>query len=118
MEAERMEAELESLRSEMANVRRQLSELNFQLSHRAVTYGAAYAPPDYYHYFYAPPSQVITVLPFGHRGRFGHGGFGAHPHARRRLHNPPPGQLSPVYVSPSRNARALPSAVRAPRHGR
>ncbi len=117
MEAERVEAELESMRSEMMNVRRQLNELNLQLSQRAVSYGPAYAPPNHYPYFYAPPTEVITVLPFVHRGRFGRGDFGRHPHARRRLHNSPPGRLSPVYVRPSRNAGALAPAMRAPRHG-
>jgi hypothetical protein len=118
LEAERIEAELESLRSELSSVRRHLSELNFQLSQRALTYGPVYAPPSDYPYFYAPPAQVITILPFGHRGRFGRGHFGPHPHARRWPHNLPTGRLSPVYISPSRNARALPSATRAPRRGR
>jgi hypothetical protein len=117
-EAERVEAELESLRSELANVRRHLGVLNFQLSQRAVAYAPAYATPDYYPYFYAPPSQVINVPPFGHRGRFGRGGFGPHPHARQWPRNTPPGHFSPAYVGPSRNAGAMPPAAFAPRRGR
>jgi hypothetical protein len=117
-EAERAEAEMESLRSELANVRRHLSELNFQLSQRAAAYAPVYATPDYYPYYYAPPSHVITVLPFGHRGRFGHGNFGPHPHARRWHGSGLRGHLTPVYVGPSRNAGALPSAMSAPRRGR
>jgi hypothetical protein len=115
LEAERVEAELESLRSEVVSVRRQLNELSTQLSRPAAAHGPAYPPPDYYPYLYAPPSQVITVLPFRHRGRFGRGGFGPHPHARRWPHNPLPGHPSPVYVRPSRNAGAMPSAMSAPR---
>jgi hypothetical protein len=111
LEAERAEAELESLRSEVVNVRRQLNQLSIQLSRPA----AGYALPDYYPYLYSPPSQVITVLPFRHHSRFGRGGFGPHPHARRWPHNPPPGYPSPTHVSPSRNAGAMPSAMSAPR---
>lgn len=115
LEAERVEAELESLRSEVSNVRRQLNQLSIQLSRPAAGYEPAYAPPDYYPYLYSQPSQVITVLPFRHRGRFGRGGFGPHPHARRRPHNPLPGHHSPIYVGPSRNAGAMPSAMSMPR---
>lgn len=123
LEAERREAELESLRSELVNARRHLNELSLQLSQQAAAHGPAYAPPNDYPYFYAPPVQVITVLPFGHRGRFGRGNFGLHPHGRRGPFNPRSGHSSPpVYVSPSRNAgalpRALPPAARAPRHPR
>ncbi|MDQ3804994.1 MAG: hypothetical protein M3416_14335, partial [Acidobacteriota bacterium] len=111
MEAERREAELEALRSELVNVRRQLDELNLHLSRQAAADGSAYAPPNGYPYFYAPPVQVITVLPFGHRGRFGRGHFGPHPHGRRWPFNPRPGHTSPpIYVSPSRSAGPLPRA--------
>lgn len=118
MEAERVEAELESLRSELVNVRRQLGELGLQLSQQAATYGPAYAFSNPYPYFYAPPFEVFPVLRFGHRGRFGRGNFGLHPHARRWPHNRLPGHTSPIYISPSRNAVAPPPIVRAPRHRR
>ena len=115
LEAEWVEAELESLRSELVNVRRQLNQLSTQLSRPAAGYGPAYAPPDYYPYLYSPPAQVITVLPFRHRGRFVRGGFGHQPHARRWPHNSLPGHLSPVNVRPSRNAGALAPSMPAPR---
>jgi hypothetical protein len=123
MEAERREAELESLRSELVNVRRHLHELSLQLSQQAAAYGSAYAPPNDYPYFYAPPVQVITVVPFGRRSRFGRGHVGPRPHGRQWPFNPRPGHSSPtIYVSPFRNARAmprtLPPAVHAPRHRR
>ena len=122
VQAERVEAELASLRSELVNLRRDLNELSLQLSQQAATYGSAYATPNYYPYFYAPPAQIVTVFPFGYWGRFGRGNFWPHPHGRRRPFYPWPGHPSPIYVNPSRYApnlpRALPRAVRAPRHWR
>ena len=118
MEAERVEAELESLKSELVNVRRQLDELGLQLSQQAAAYGPAHAFSNYYPYFYAAPFEVVPVLRFGHRGRFGRGDFGLHPHARRWLHKRLTGHTPPIYVSPSRNALAPPPIMRAPRHRR
>jgi hypothetical protein len=120
MEAERTEAELESLRSELANVRMRLGELNLRLSQQAATYGAWYAPPNYYPYSYAPlsyypysyapPFQVIAVVPFGHhRGRFGHGQVGPNPHVWP--HNPWPGHAFPPVIGQPRHFGA---PLRAP----
>ena len=108
MQAERAEAELESLRSELANVNLRLSELNLRLSHQPATPAGVYAPPYYYPYSYAPPVQVITVLPFGHRRRFGHGNVGPYPHGHGWPYNPWPGHSSPRGVGPSRHALAPP----------
>ncbi len=118
MEAERVEAELESLRAELANVRRQLGELGVQLSQQAAAYGPAYAFSNHYPYFAAPFFEVVPFPRFGHRGRFGRGDFGLHPHARRWPHKRLTGHISPIHVSPSRHALAPPPFVRAPRHRR
>jgi hypothetical protein len=89
MQEERMEAELESLRSELVNVRLQLSELG--LSQQEAIEARAYALPNYYPYFYAP--SAITVLPFGHRGLHGRGKFGRYTHGRSWSYLPQPYQL-------------------------
>lgn len=123
MRAERTEAELESLRTELVNVRGQLNELTLHLSLQTAADGPTYAPADYYPYLYAPPAQLITVLPLGRRGKFGRGNFGLHTHGRRGHHNPRWISPSPpAYVRPRGNAgalpRALPPAVFAPRRSR
>ena len=79
IEAERAEAELESVRSELVNVRRDLSVLGLRLSQQTGTYIPVYEYPSYYPYYYAPPVQVITRFPLGHRGIFGRGNLGLHP---------------------------------------
>lgn len=113
MQEERREAELESLRSELMEARRELDELNLRLS-QATTYVPAYAPSAYYPYLYAPPVQVITVLPFGHHGRFGHGGFGP-----QWPQHPWPDNSFPTMLNPFRGAGAQPQmmapAMPAPR---
>jgi len=81
MQAERARAELEALRSELTNVRLQLAELSFLLSQQAPADPPPYASPSHYPYFYAPPAQVITVLPFGNRVPHGRVGFGPGRHA-------------------------------------
>jgi len=123
MEEARKEAELESLRSELVEVRRHLNGLSLHLSRQAAASGPAYPAPDYYPYFYAPPAQFVTVLPFGHRGRFGRGHSGPRPHGFLRPHHPRAGRHSPpIYVSPSRGAAVLPRTppptMRAPRRER
>jgi hypothetical protein len=106
----RREAELELLRYELLGARRELNELSLRLSQQAATHAPAYAPPYYYPHFYAPPLQVITVFPFGHQRRLGHGGFGRHPHGRHWPGHPWPGRSFRAVVNPSRNAGALPRA--------
>lgn len=78
MRERRREAELEALRSELARIRLQLGELSLDWSQHST----GYAVPNYYPYFYAPPVQLINVLPFGHRGGFGRRGFGRHQYGR------------------------------------
>ena len=114
-EAERLKAELEALRSELAEARRRLGELSLQLSHQTAAQAAAYPPPGYYPYSYAPPAQVITVVPFGHRGRFGR--FGSRPHGRPLAHHPRPGlSFPPVHGRHPGHAWALPRALPPPAH--
>lgn len=122
MQEERMEAELESVKSELVNVRLQLSELSLGLSQQGATYAPVYASPNYYPYFYAPPAQVINVLPFGHRGLYGRGRFGRHTHGRPWAYHPRPGHSFSPLIRPSRSMgtlpRALPPGMPAPRHSR
>lgn len=120
---EKAQAELESLRAELAKARRELHEHDLRLSQQAVTYAPAYAPADYFPYFYTPPIQVIPAFRFGHRRGFGRGGFGHHPYRRPfPYYRARPGHPLPSTVSPSRNAGARPRAaapaVAAPRRGR
>jgi hypothetical protein len=110
MREERREAELESLRYELVNVRRDLNQLSLHLSRQAAGHAPAYAPPDYYPYFYAPPVQLLTVLPLGRQHNFGRGGFRPHPHLRRWPHHPRPGHPFPTTVGPFRNGGSLPRA--------
>jgi|GEM_PF-3066456 len=122
MREERMEAELESLKSELVNVRLHLSELSLNLSQQGATYAPVYAPSNYYPYFYAPPTQIITVFPSGHRGLYGRGKFGRHPHGRSWHYYPRTGDAFPRIVKPFRGQgampRAMPSGMTAPRHSR
>ena len=78
IEAERAEAELESVRSELVNLKRNLSVLGWRLSQQTGTYIPVYEYPNYYPYYYAPPVQVITRFPLGHRAIFGRGNLGLH----------------------------------------
>lgn len=122
MQEERMEAELESVKSELVNVRLQLSELGIHLSQQGATYAPAYAPLNYYPYFYGSPVQAVTVYPFGHRGLYGRGRFGRHPHGRPWFQRLRPGHTSPRFVKPFRGKGALPRAtprgMTAPGHSR
>ena len=93
-EKERAEAELESVKSELVNVRRNLYDLSLRLSQQTRAYIPAYVYPDYYPYYYAPPVQVITRFPLGHRGVFGRGQLGLHPRGGAWPYNPRHG-LSP-----------------------
>ncbi len=96
MREERREAELEALRSELAGVRLRLSELSLDLSQQS----SGYAVPNYYPYFYAPPFQVINVLPFKHRGGFGRRGFGHQRYGRAwSVHSWPRRSFSPFVKS-------------------
>lgn len=114
MEAERVAAELESLRSELVHVRRQLDGLSLQLWQQAAASGPAYPAPSYYPYLYVPPVQVITVPPFGRYGRFGRGGFGYRPHASPWPEHP---RQANTFPSIHRGTFTNPPApfVRAPR---
>jgi hypothetical protein len=112
MREERMEAELESLRSELLNVRLHLSELS--LSQEGVSYAPEYAPSNYYPYFYAPPAQLITVFPSGQRGLAGRGKFGRQTHGRPWLYQPQPDHRHPYQRQPyhARPGRRFPRIVR------
>lgn len=123
MEAERLEEEVKALRAELADVRQQLGGLSLNVPQRPEPYGFPYAVPGVYPYVYAPPTQFITGLPFGHFGRFGRGGFGLHLHAGRWPHSPRWGHPSvPAHRTLWRNTlaqpRALPPPARAPRRWR
>lgn len=106
MQEERMEAELESLRSELVNVRTELSELSHSLSQQESGYRPVYASPNYDPYFYAPPAQVVTVFPFGHRGLYGRGRLGYRSHGRPWLHRPRTRQHFPRISKPFRGIGA------------
>lgn len=107
MQEERMEAELESLKSELANVRLHLSELSFDRWQQGTTYAPAYAPPNYYPYFYAPPAHVVTVFPSGRRGWHGRGKFGRYPRAGSWPYHTRSGQTFPRNIRPFRGERTL-----------
>jgi len=102
MQAERAQAEEESLRSELVNVRRELNGLSLLLSQQAGTYVNVYASPDY-PYFYAQPVQLVTPLSFGRRGGFGRGNFFPHTHGRVWPYNHWQGQPFPTLVQPTSN---------------
>jgi hypothetical protein len=123
MQEERMEGELESLKSEIVGVRQQLSEMGLGLSQQGATYAPAYAPLNYYPYFYAPPAQLITVLPSAHRGRYGRGRIGRHLHVRPWSYRQRSGHLFPRINRPFRGRGALlravpPARIAAPRRSR
>ncbi|HYG12300.1 MAG TPA: hypothetical protein VD835_20325 [Pyrinomonadaceae bacterium] len=123
MQEERKEAELESLKSEIVSVRQQLSELSLGLSQQGATYVPAYAPSNYYPYFYASPAQFITVLPSVHRGRYGRGRIGRHTHVRPWHYQQRPSHLFPRINRPLRGRGALlrampPARIAAPRRSR
>jgi hypothetical protein len=122
MQEERMQAELEALRSELVNVRMELSELSHSLSQQESAYGPVYASPNYYPYFYAPPAHIVTVFPFGHRGLHGRARLGGHPHGRPWLHRSRMRHHFPRISRPSRGIGALPRVMPlgriAPRHSR
>lgn len=115
MQAERAEAESESLRSEMFNVRRELNDLNSRLSQQSGAYVNVYTSPDYspYYYapYYAPPVQLIDRFPFGRREGFGRGHFG--PHAPVRVWPYVPGQSNAFHVpgGPHLNGGSTPTVV-------
>ena len=111
MREERREAEREALESELVNVRLQLSELALSQSQQGAAYVPAYAPLNYYPYFYAPPAHVVAVLPFGHRGLYGRGKLGRHPYGRQWLYQPWAGKHFPRINRPFRGQRALPRAM-------
>jgi hypothetical protein len=121
MHEERIEAELDSLKSELSNLRLHLSELSPGLSREGDTYVPAYAPSNY-PYLYASPAQVITVLPFGHRGLYGRGRFGRHLHGRQWPYSGRTGHPFPRINRPFRRQGALPRGMSrgmgAPRHSR
>jgi hypothetical protein len=110
MREARREAEVESLRYELLNVRRDLSELSLHLSRQAAGRANAYAPPDYYPYFYAPPAPVLTVFPLGHFGSFGRGGSRPHPHGAPWTHHARPVQPFPPFVGRPRGDAYPPRA--------
>jgi hypothetical protein len=118
MQDERMEAELESLKYELVNVRLYLDELSLNRSQQGTTYVPAYAPSNYYPYFYAPS----THLALGHRGLYGRARFGRHPHGRPWLYHPRPGRPFPRITRPSRGGgvrpRSMSTGTVAPRHAR
>jgi hypothetical protein len=103
MQAERAEAELESVKSELVNVRQNLNELSLHVSRRAAVDAPAYAYPNYYPYYYAPPVQFINRLPFGRHGGFGRGNFSPHAHGRAWPYNPWQGFPFPALGGPSVN---------------
>jgi len=100
--AERAEAELESVRSELVNVRRELNEMGLRLSQPT----GAYEPAYVYSYYYAPPVQFITRLPFGRRG-----GFRPHPHGSVWPYNPWRGHAFPSLGWPTLNGSTSPSPL-------
>ncbi len=116
-EAERAEEELESVRAELADAKQNLYELSLRLSQQATAYTPAYASPTYYPYYYAPPIQVITRFPFGHRGGFRHGHFGFQPRVRAWPYNPWQGRPFPSLGGPplNRSTRTWVVAPAAPR---
>jgi hypothetical protein len=122
MQEERREAELEALKSELINVRLQLSEQGLSLSQQGATYVPAYAPFNYYPYFYPSPVHVVTHLPFGHRGLYGRGKLGRHPYGRQWLYHQRMGKHFPRINRLFHGERALPWAMpqgmAAPRHSR
>jgi len=121
-EAERLAAEVESLRTELTHVRRQLNGLSHDLTRREEGYEPAFTPfttfntfttpyvyphvyPYAHPYVYAPHVLPFNVFPHVRRGPFGRHGFGLRPHA--------PANTSPgAWDAP----RAMPPAGRA--HGR
>jgi hypothetical protein len=109
MREERMEAELESLRSELVNVRQHLSELS--LSQQGTIYAPAHSYTNYYPYFYAPPAQLITVIPSAHRGLYGRGKFGRIPHGRTWAYQQRPSRPFPRKIIPFRGRGVLPRAL-------
>ena len=98
-QAERAEAELDSVKSELVNVRRNLNELSSQLSRQA----GAYAPAPVYPNYYAPPVQFINRLPFGRRGGFVRGNFSPHTPVRVWPYNPWQGFPFPNLGGPTVN---------------
>jgi hypothetical protein len=111
--AERVEGELESVRAELVDVKRNLYELSLRLFQQTGAYIPAYASPNYYPYSYAPPIQVITRFPFGHRRGFRHGNFGFQPRGRAWPYNPWQGRHFPSLGGPPLN-RSTPKWVPAP----
>jgi hypothetical protein len=132
MEEERREAALESLRSELMNVKLQLSELSLGLSPRGTTYVPAYTTLNYYPYFYAPPVQIVTGFPYGHRVSSVRGRFGRHTHGGPWLYQTQLYQSQPYHARRGRFfprinksfkgqgdlPRAMPRGMTAPRHSR
>jgi hypothetical protein len=110
-EAERAEAELESVRSELVNVRQELNELGLSLSRQAEDYAPAYAYPNYYPYYYAPPVVIINRFPFGHRGGFGRGHFLPRPRGSAWPYSPWQGQPFPTFGRPHSNSITPPPAL-------
>ena len=94
IEAERAEAELESVRSELISLKLDLNRLSLHLPQQTGAYIPAYAYPNYYPYYNAPPVLVITSFPPGHRGVFGRGKFGLHPRGGTWPYNPRRGLFS------------------------
>jgi hypothetical protein len=101
MQEERREAELESLKSELVNVRLQLRQLS--LSQAEAFDAPASALSYHYPYFYAPPSQVITILNNRQRRLHGRGTFGRHTQGSRWTYHPHSGRAYRPINRPSRS---------------
>lgn len=116
MQAERAEAEAESLRSEVFNVRRELNDLSLRLSQQPGAYVNVYASPSYdpYYnpYYYAPPVQFINRFHSGRRGGFGRGHTGPHAPVRVLPYTPGQGQPFPTLVVPNSNGFNTPLSLR------
>ena len=94
IQAERAEAELESVRSELVNLKLDLNRLGLHLSQQTGAYIPTYVYPSYHPYYNAPPVLIITRFPSGHRGVFGRGKFGLHPRGGTWPYNPRRGLFS------------------------
>jgi hypothetical protein len=94
IQAERAEAELESVRSELVNLKLDLNRLSLHLSQQTGGYIPTYVYPNYHPYYNAPPVLIITRFPLGQRGVLGRGKFGLHPRGGTWPYNPRHGLFS------------------------